>query len=1053
MKLTKLHIDGYGRFVDTPIKLASGLQIIAGANEHGKSTIRHFIGDMLYGQKRNTTKRIYEDSNELRVPWGNSETYGGRLTYLLDNDHEIEVHRNFNRKKESLSVFNRSLGQDITNEFPVLKNRESTFAEAHLNMTKSVFIGTATISHVSLMELGDKEALVSIRERLLSLTDSGDESRSAEDAVQWINARIASIGPKTARTKPLPMTRARLVDLQVEYQLVHDSRQEIHVVERQHAAVMEEIGALLNEKTILESELKKSRDTEHGGRLKRARDLTSEIESCTRESMTLTSYREFPLEDTERVMPLDTQLTAAEEQLDRAVARLAEQQVELNDTQDRLAQEGVMVMKEADPEFESTLSSLEAEIQSLNYRIEETKGLHARCETGYMNAQQSLGDLPDFSQFAPEPIERISQSTAAFESACKVRDEEKIQYQHIEELLEQKQALLEEPEALFSEFEDFSAVLNTHEASTAEHEELLADLYHDSEELKHITDDNEMRMPTLYLFSALFLVLLIVGMVVIKVTNNTTLYYSAGFVGLLFALTGGMALYLRHKLKRNHQSLSTTETEIERHERANKKSTQQFETLMESTNSSTLREIEAVHDQYLANTKDRDRIQEHLSLQEARVEDSKTHVAELFSSLQEMFTEIAGTLENEEDVSTQAMQAIGRYHEYRDAKRQSIEHRDTLKRYIDELETLEVKLQDLKTTEREHSLNIRQFLRDNHYPEEEQHDSALNALRAYRIRSAQVRHQQSDLEVVQGQIKVLRQQQEEYAQNTSALKSELESYLLAAGADSMEEYQEKLLSAQRYQHLRNQRSVYEEQLNEVLGEDSLTSLQERFGEVGVDTSVSLRAGDLIQSELDTNQTALEDKRKREHALHIIMTERSAGMRTLNEVEEERDAAIKRQAQLELELQAANHAVEVMQEVTRKRHTKVAPKLAQLASEYLSTITDGAYTELLINPEMQISIRIPQTQALNQDPERMLSKGTVDQIYLSLRLAMINILSEDAEQIPMVLDDPFAHYDDTRVHSAMKLMAEVGEHSQVLLFTCRDDVVRAAEALGAPVLHI
>lgn len=184
-----------------------------------------------------------------------------------------------------------------------------------------------------------------------------------------------------------------------------------------------------------------------------------------------------------------------------------------------------------------------------------------------------------------------------------------------------------------------------------------------------------------------------------------------------------------------------------------------------------------------------------------------------------------------------------------------------------------------------------------------------------------------------------------------------------------------------------------------------------------------------------------------------MTERSAGLRTLNEVEEERDATIKRQAQLELELQAANHGVTVMQQVTQQRHTKVAPKLAQLASEYLRTITDGAYTELLINQEMQISIRVPQTQALNQDPERMLSKGTVDQIYLSLRLAMVNILSEDAEQIPMVLDDPFAHYDDARVHSAMKLMAEVGQHSQVLLFTCREDVVRAAVALGTPVLHI
>ena len=52
MRFTKLHIDGYGRFVDQDLELVPGLQIIAGPNEHGKSTLRHFIGDMLYGQKQ-----------------------------------------------------------------------------------------------------------------------------------------------------------------------------------------------------------------------------------------------------------------------------------------------------------------------------------------------------------------------------------------------------------------------------------------------------------------------------------------------------------------------------------------------------------------------------------------------------------------------------------------------------------------------------------------------------------------------------------------------------------------------------------------------------------------------------------------------------------------------------------------------------------------------------------------------------------------------------------------------------------------------------------------
>lgn len=1053
MKLSKLHIDGYGRFIEREFELAPGLQIIAGANEHGKSTTRHFIGDMLYGQKRNTTKRIYEDSNELRMPWGNASTYSGRLTYILDNGHEIEVHRNFDRKHESLSVFNRTLGQDITNDFPVLKNRESTFAEAHLNMTKSVFIGTATISHVSLMELGDKEALVSIRERLLSLTDSGDESRSAEDALQWLNARSASIGQKTSRTKPLPMTRTRLLDLQDEYQAVLDARQEIQVVERQHAAIMEEIGILLNEKTALEEELKLCQNTEHSSRLSRANKLSAEIDSCTRESMSIAQFRDFPIDRLDHVTLLHTQLLSAQEQLQKAENRLAEQQLELDETLDRLANEGVVVMKEVNPEYESNLTSLEAEIQSLNYRISETEELHARCQTGYMDAQQALGELPDFSQFATEPIERITQATAEFDLACKVRDEELTQFDHIKETLEEKHSLSEESEKLFAEFDEFGKVLESHEKSTTEHETFLADLYHDSEDIKHRIDDLESRLPSFYIFTVLSVLALIAMLTVVLSTQNTSFYYPAGFFGLLFTILGVLTLLSRNHLRQANKRLSATEMEIDRYEIANQRSAKQFEKLMESTNSSTLREIEAIYDQFLDSQKDRERYEEHLTIQQTRVDDSEAHVAELFAQLQTMFAEINTTLNAEEEVSGCAMQSISQYHEYRETKRKSIEHRDSLNRYIEELESLDSKRETLRANEREHSLEARQFMRDNHYEEEAQHDSALSALRAYRIRSAQARHQQSDLEVVQGQIKVLKQQQEEHSQSTIALRSELETCLLDAGSDSFEEFQQKYTHAQRYQELRTKRNQCEEQLAQILGEDTLVSLQEQYGQVDVNDSATHRSSNSIQAELSTIQQTLEDKRKREHALHILLAESNAGMRSLNEVEEERDATIARQADLELELQAAEHAAQVMQDVTQKRHTKVAPKLAQLASEYLSVITDGAYKELLINQDMQISIRVPQTQALNQDPERLLSKGTVDQIYLSLRLAMINILSEGAEQIPMVLDDPFAHYDDARVKSAMKLMKEVSEKSQVLLFTCREDVVRAAEALGAPVLHI
>jgi uncharacterized protein YhaN len=67
--------------------------------------------------------------------------------------------------------------------------------------------------------------------------------------------------------------------------------------------------------------------------------------------------------------------------------------------------------------------------------------------------------------------------------------------------------------------------------------------------------------------------------------------------------------------------------------------------------------------------------------------------------------------------------------------------------------------------------------------------------------------------------------------------------------------------------------------------------------------------------------------------------------------------------------------------------------------------------------------------------------------------MTQCLSDSGESIPMLLDDPFANYDDHRLGNTMQLLANIGEHNQVLLFTCRDDVVRAAKAVGAPILEL
>ncbi len=144
---------------------------------------------------------------------------------------------------------------------------------------------------------------------------------------------------------------------------------------------------------------------------------------------------------------------------------------------------------------------------------------------------------------------------------------------------------------------------------------------------------------------------------------------------------------------------------------------------------------------------------------------------------------------------------------------------------------------------------------------------------------------------------------------------------------------------------------------------------------------------------------------------------------------------------------------LVEDVARDTHAYLAPRLAEEASKLLAEITTGSYEELTLGRDLSVHVRIPETQRLQDAPEKSLSKGTVDQIYLALRLAFVQSLNATGEGIPMLLDDPFANYDDGRLAKTMALVSGLVGRNQVILFTCREDVVTVAEQHGASIIRL
>ena len=111
MKIKKLLIKGYGKFTDKEVNLGSGLNLVFGKNEAGKSTLQSFLKAMLFDfPGKNVDKEGRLPDSKKYKPWSGS-VFGGILEIETDDGNLLKIERDFARK--NASVFDGNL-RDIT---------------------------------------------------------------------------------------------------------------------------------------------------------------------------------------------------------------------------------------------------------------------------------------------------------------------------------------------------------------------------------------------------------------------------------------------------------------------------------------------------------------------------------------------------------------------------------------------------------------------------------------------------------------------------------------------------------------------------------------------------------------------------------------------------------------------------------------------------------------------------------------------------------------------------------------------------------------------------
>jgi uncharacterized protein YhaN len=71
----------------------------------------------------------------------------------------------------------------------------------------------------------------------------------------------------------------------------------------------------------------------------------------------------------------------------------------------------------------------------------------------------------------------------------------------------------------------------------------------------------------------------------------------------------------------------------------------------------------------------------------------------------------------------------------------------------------------------------------------------------------------------------------------------------------------------------------------------------------------------------------------------------------------------------------------------------------------------------------------------------------------MRFGILDLVSNEAESCPCLLDEPFAAYDRARLKEAFEILAEEARRRQLLLFTCREDLLELAQQYNAAIIHL
>lgn len=182
------------------------------------------------------------------------------------------------------------------------------------------------------------------------------------------------------------------------------------------------------------------------------------------------------------------------------------------------------------------------------------------------------------------------------------------------------------------------------------------------------------------------------------------------------------------------------------------------------------------------------------------------------------------------------------------------------------------------------------------------------------------------------------------------------------------------------------------------------------------------------------ELAEKEQKRREYRIRREIADYT--IEDVRRLEEQKAAAGRSLAHLEERLAVYQLTRDVIEQAKEQTMRSARDELEPRIGAYFRRITQGRYTQVEADEDLNLRVFSQEKGDWVTPDSGELSRGTIDQLYLAARLALLDLLYRDTKP-PLLLDDPFVKFDRDRREQAMALCKEIAQEHQVLLFTCSD----------------